>query len=274
MSKNKITYLFARLNLIAAYDDKFKFLYDSIKSNIIVDSKMKKYKYGIFQYNDVEIDSEKFIIGKLIKFSPSEDAEVVNLKKGTIDRDLNENQVVAKSNFVLHPKSGFIAFNPVGKDISENAFREKFSEIIFEANVLIDVDIQIISEEFSIFRALEEFDIINNVKITLHPSNPNMRDIWKNIDADLHASNVDSYNANYKSKKGLQIKQESNIYSKIAMASDGYGKALIEGEKKNKKKVASTDKLPVKCEVDKDESDSVNKTLLNKFKELWERMKS
>lgn len=274
MSKSLTTYLFGRLNLIATFDDKFKFIYDSITTDNIVSSRTKKFKFGFFEVEEIHIEEHLFLVGSLTKFVPNEDSEVVNLQTRKIDKDLNKNQVVAKSNFYLDPESGLIAFNPIGTDISEKAFREKFAEIIEISNTLTDAEIQIISEEYGVFKALEKFDIINKVKLKLHPSNPSMRDLWKDIDNKLQQANVESYNADYNSEKGLNIKDKDKIYSEIAMASDGYGEANITGKENGEQKIASTGQLPVKCEVNKSDADLRSWTLLQKFKEVWKRMKS
>lgn len=272
MSKRKITYFIGRLNLIANFYDKFDFLHKCISSGKIVKSGRGKYRFGIFDIEEISIDQKKYLIGTLTKFVPIDESEKVNIEKGKIETDESQNDVIAKSNFVLHPESGFIAFNPIGTTISHTAFMTKFSEIIIKSDILIHAEIQIISDEFEVFTALKEFEIINDISLSLHPSNPNMRDIWKDIDEDLHKLNVDSYRASYKSKRGLEVERQSKVYSEIAMASDGYGKAKIQGIKDNKKKVASTDKIPVKCEVSEDDASKISEIIIKKFKKLWERM--
>lgn len=278
MKKKPVKYIMGRLNLIAAYDDKYHYLLNSLKSNTFVNSGMKAYKYGTFNIEPVEVENQLFLQGTLTKFSPIEDAEKVNTEDGTIFMDTDTNNVVAKSNFVLHVKSGLIAFRPMGSDITTHAFRKHFPEIIMESNsgMLIDTDLQIISEENDVFESLKDFQEIHKIKVTLHPSNPSNRHIWKAVDDDLHEQEVEEYNTEYKSKKGLKVTQGGKIYSEIAMAADGYGKAEVSGIKDNEKKVASTYETPVKFDVVEEEGTDIkiNKTILDKFKDIWERMKN
>lgn len=278
MRKKTVKYVMGRLNLIASYKDKFEYVKSSITKNVIVDSSSKKYKFGIFEVETKIIEDESFLIGTLTKFSPIEDEEKVNIKEGRIDVSQDKNNVVAKSNFILHVKSGLIAFRPIGNKISEQSFRKIFPEIIEKANedFFINADIQIISQEIDIFKSLENFEKIRNVSIQLHPSNPTNRDIWKKVDEELQNSQVETYSTSYKSEKGIIVSSESKIFSEISMAADGYGKARIEGEQCGQKKVASTDEIPVRFDVSQDEDKNkiLSGSIIKKFKEIWDRMKN
>lgn len=266
-----------RLNLIATYKDKVDYLYNSLNKGIIVDSKKKEYKYGIFKPQKEIIDNEIFLKGTLTKFLPLTELEKVDIETGEFNTEISDNQIVAKSNFFLHVKTGLIAFRPITNHISEEAFKSVVSEIIEKANddLFINVDIQIISEEHDVFVALKEFSKINNIYITLHPSNPSFRDRWKEVDEELRHSNVETYSSKYTSSKGIKVSDESNVFSEISMASDGYGKADIDGEKNGVPFKASTNKLPVKFDVPKKEehNNRLKGAILEKFKEIWDRMK-
>jgi hypothetical protein len=277
MKEKTVKYVMGRLNLIASYKNKFEYINNSIRKNVIINSLSKRYNYGIFQVENKIIDNEQFIIGTLTKFRPFEEEEKVNLEKGKIYVNEDKNNVVAKSNFMLHVKSGLIAFRPVGNNISENAFRNVFAEIIEKANndFFVNVDIQIISEEIDVFYSLKNFEKINSVSIHLHPSNPTNREIWKDLDEELKLSQVDTYHTSYKSDRGIVVSENSKIFSEITMAADGYGNARIEGEKEGKKVIASTDRIPVKFDVteEEDKSRSLTGSIINKFYEIWDRMK-
>ncbi|MCH2534363.1 MAG: hypothetical protein MK008_07985 [Bdellovibrionales bacterium] len=237
---------------------------------------------GFFKVKkELDQNNYLFISGYLGKFEPEKTQEVADRKQLDFNTLDIQDSVVAKSKFYLHIKSRIIAFQIVGQDISISSFRNRFCSV-FNAgydDLLVDTDIQLIEETNTLIASLAKFEKVFSFNVNLHPSNPNHRDIWKDVDKRLQKLRAKKYKeeigADWDSE-GLDIANDGDVKSKIYMAADGYGKATVKGEMEGELRTISTGKNPIVQEI----ADSVSKEdcLLHRlslmFGKIFERMKN
>ena len=270
----EITYLFGRLNLISYQTDKKSFIINSLRTD--KQFNQRDNEWGFFNIQEISInDNDDYIQGDLVKYKSKSDEEIVDIKsRKTTNTSIND-RLLAKSPFLLHIHSGLIAYHPVSSHIDSMQFRQIFARLIEEANdrFFVDAEIQAVNDEIEITYALKSFDKISTLKISLHPSNPSNRRIWKETDDKLKKMRAHSLKAVYNNDDdGLIINETDEIYGQILMASDGYGKAELIGFQNNEKKTASTEKVPMKISVMKD-SDVMTtiESIISMFRKIWDR---
>jgi len=273
MSNIGVIYYFGRLNLIASYDDKNKFLLNSLKRQIEICK--RDYEWGFFNVKNIEFCEIPFLAGYLVKYKPFKDEEVVDEESRQLTTTTIPNRAIAASQFFLHTKSGLLAYHPVPGKIGQHQFRHIFAELIEAANdhLLVDAEVQFIDEEIKILEAIRSFDKITSLVIELHPSNPSNRHIWERTDQRLKSMRAEKYRQQYYSGEGLHINEESEVYGDILMAGDGYGKATLYGMKDGQEYEASTEQVPLKAKGLKDgEPEDKLGSIFHKIKEIWDRM--
>jgi hypothetical protein len=244
-------YLFGRLNLVAAYENyeaKRTLLLRGLHSKAEVE--VRGVLWSFLDVGETTADDERFAYGYLVKYRRITEEEVARPDLGSIGDTPIENLIVAKARFFLHLQSGVIAFHPVGGQVEANAFCDRFKRV-FEnefQGFFVAAEIQMIQEQYKIFEVLSEFETVTKVQLSLHPSNPNLSEMWKDIDKDLKNKGVDSYVEIYEAGKKsptLNIVNDKNVRGKIAMAEDGYGKAAVTGKLRGKTKTVTTRDNPV-----------------------------
>lgn len=269
-----VTYLFGRLNLVAHYDDKRTYLISLMESRKYLHK--RGFEWGIFDVEALVADGQAFIFGHLCKYLPSDSEEIVDKSAGKTGQRPVDNHLVAKSPFVLHVKSGLIAFHPVPNHIVPSTFRKMFAELLKHAQdkIMIEADVQMVHQEYQILKVLKKFDQIRSLKIELHPSNPSNREVWKRTDERLRRMKARTFKQEYTSMDGLQVDENDEVYGDILMASDGYGKASIHGIMNGKVVTASTEQVPVKGQAPSEAPPQrILDHLIEWFREIWDRMK-
>lgn len=273
MSITDVNFYFGRLNLIATYTDKHQFLLRTLKRDIEITK--RDFEWGFFNVKDIIFNNTPFITGYLVKYKFLKEEDIVDEKNRLLTTTSISNRAVAASPFFLHPKTGILAFHPIAFNIGHNQFRHVFAELIMAANdfLMVDAEIQFIDEEVEIFKAIKSFDKITALIIDLHPSNPSNRERWKTTDERLQKMKAEKYRQQYSSKNGLKIDEDDEAFGDILMAGDGYGKADLYGEKDGRQHQASTERIPIKTKGVKspDFNTSIG-SVINKFKEIWNRM--
>lgn len=257
MAVRNIQYYFGRFNLIAVYDNKREFVLRGLQGGNNVQARGSV--WGFFEVEEIADEGEAYIYGYLVKYRPEGEEEIVVRETQQIEDEAVRNRVVAKSRFFLHVQSGMIAYHPISKQIDKEQFRSHFASV-FEENherFFVTAEVQSIEQDLEIFDMIRRFQHIQEISISLHPSNPNNRDLWERTDKRIKALNAANYQekieANPRSE-GLKIEQDEETTAKIHMAVDGYGKALIRGTLDNKATVVSTNDNPITAPAPSDEA--------------------
>lgn len=277
MPHNVHTFLFGRLNVLGKWDNKRSFLHQALSSGEI--EKQRKFKYGIFNVEDLSLDGEIFASGQLVKYKPLLEGEIVDeTKKQVVEGGLPDG-VVAKSDFFLHYASGIIAYRPITNRLSEKQFRGMFSRLIEAGhyNFFISAEIRLIEEEYGIIEAVKKFDVIRRISIELHPTNPSNRDLYRCIDERLKKLRAESMRQIVEAKEGGLNKDalsEDEVYKGIVMAADGYGRGRVQGILDGASVTISTGQSPVKKDIlDTDNPKEDLSQLMEAFRKIWDRMK-
>lgn len=274
MSPRKITYYFGRLNIIANYDNKSDFILNALKS-----PKIFQHRQSAWGFFDIQThDNTDYCSGWLVKYKPGAVEEIALPEKHALGDQAIPNLVTAKSRFFLHIQSGLMAFHPVTPDIQISIFMERFCSCLENAHdgMLVSAEITLIEDEYEIFQAIDSFSSIKQITISLHPSNPNNRDLWKNVDQRLRNLKATRYVEQYDTDRpdgSLMITKDEDIKSKVTMAVDGYGKASISGVMDGRNRIVTTEDNPVTEDAQSDDVDasSVLDVLKQRFRAIMER---
>ena len=281
---SKANYYFGRIHIEDYADrDKKEFLLQGFLARITLD--VRNVRWGFFRIQEIQ-DTElgNFILGYLVRYDPETEVEIALPDSHEISEEIHENQIVAKSHFLLHVKSGIIAYRLIGSIIDNRKFIDRFSRLIEKAHdqLFVSVAITAITERFEFLQDLKKFQAISKLEISLYPSNPNNYKLWKTYDDHIRKVGATSYNEKYLSNlgkagnSGLKLEDDDEITNKILMAEDGYGTATAEGITEEGPKEISTDKAPVSVRIDSanDEPQGILNSIKFKLKAILERFKN
>jgi len=244
-----------RLNIIPRLsDEKESYLLAGMQSPPTIVH--RRTKWSFFEVQADTIQDNRFIHGFLVKYRSSESDEVVSEEAHELVHETVVNRVAAKARFFIHLPSLIIAFQE-GRIITEEVFVERFVALLREGHggFFIVPEIQLIQEEFAVFEAIREFDVISKVSIYLHPSNPDSTPDWDDFDDHLTAVGAASYREEYiaaPNTQGLRIADDPDIKAKITMAQDGYGKASVTGIVDGRPRTVTTLDSPVTARAPRD----------------------
>jgi hypothetical protein len=236
--------------------------------------------WQFLQVVKINTDLGAFFTGYLGKYKPEAEEEVAVPETQDINDETIENRITAKARFFLHEASHLIAYHPVGSLITRRSFCSSFSEVFRSAHsaFFVDAEIQGVEEENQLREAMARFSAISRVRIYLHPSNPNNRDLWKRTDDRLRSLGVTDYHEQYQGKQQttpLRITQDEEVRAKIAMAEDGYGRAELTGVLDGEEQTLSTDDNPVSATAPGEEEtpEMILEHLLAKFTGIISRFR-
>jgi hypothetical protein len=278
MTERSVRYYFGRFNLIANFEDKRDFILKGLQVHKFIE--FRGYNWGFFEIIELNSEFGPFIHGFLVKYRPSTEEEVAVPQSHRLTLAAIANRVIAKARFFLNIESGLIAYHPVGNQIPNSTFCERFVRIFEEAHrkFFINAEIQAIEEQYRIFEAIKKFSSIARVFVALHPSNPSNIDRWKRIDERLKKIGASNYNEQYEANieiKSLTIEGDEELTNKIYMAEDGYGRADITGNIEGEYKTISTKDNPITSQAPGDDEPPENvlvklnstiKNILKRFK--------
>ncbi len=243
METRETTFYIGRLNIIYSRNiDKKTFLLNSFNQNVYLTR--YKFEWVFLETETSRFQSNDFILGYLVKNQPRRQDEQVDREKKRLRPIEWSDMAIAKSKFILHVHSGLIAYNPRPKHIPEKSFRNAFAYLIEKANedFLVRANIELLTVAHDFLKRLKSLDCIHNIKITLHPSNPNINPVWKQIDRDLKEMSANKAKVEYQGD--LRVQEDSRVRSEIQMTMDGYGKTDVKGLRNHKVEKISTENTP------------------------------
>ncbi|WP_410005649.1 DUF4747 family protein [Aequorivita nionensis] len=220
------TFYFGRLNYKSKYD-----LFELLNYGNKFRDKNSNTQYGIFSIETIE-DKDLGVVfsGELVKYQDIKEEPVV--KDDILTIEYIRDYIQGRARFFLIEKNHLIAYNPYGNIISPKRFCEAFSGVIIGADDTFNVDSLIypINQEYEFMNFLQKMRSLNKLTLKLTPSNPNSRDLWKDIDERLNNMHVKVYTEEMQAMDNESIVVDEITESKIKMAQDGYGKAKGEGK--------------------------------------------
>ena len=276
MPNKPVKYYFGRFNLIATYQNKKEFLLRGLQTKKYIPH--RNHLWGFVEITEIKTNQGLFIHGYLVKYKAESGEEVVLPEKHKLGEVRVPNTVEAKSRFFLHIESGLIAYHPVGGQIENEMFSERFVEIFHEAldKMFVNAEIQAIEDRFQVLEIIKKFRSISKVEVYLHPSNPNLSPLWKNVDARIKKVGANNYTEVYEvTKEGstLDVADDEDIRGKIAMAEDGYGEADVTGDMDGEVRRISTKDNPITAQAPGDEEtpESVLENLKDPLQRIFDR---
>lgn len=270
-------YYFGRFNILGQYGNKKDYVLVGLQRGYEFYS--RENGWGFFDVNVVEYTGIEFVQGFLVKFKPLVDEEIVLPESQELSSEAVSNRVIAKARFILHIPTGIIMYRAASRQISRQQFLLYFPQVFIENHerFFVDAEVQTIDEEMEIFEAMRRFDRILAFSVYLHPSNPDLSDMWKDVDEWIKDINADKYHEYMEAKPssdGLHIIDNGEIRGKIAMARDGYGNASVTGTVDGKVQVVSTNDNPVTAQApsgDDTTAETILSYLIDTFRKIRER---
>jgi hypothetical protein len=279
MTTRTVQYFFGRLNLIAVFDNKREFLLTGLRGKSIIH--IRNSGWGFFEINEIEDRGDNWLYGYLVKYRPETDEEKVVTETHTIEDEIVQDRVKAKARFFVHIESGVIAYRTISNHISRGQFVNNFVAVFQEnhENFFVQAEIQSIEEELPMLETLQRFTRIQEVRIVLHPSNPNNRDIWDRTDRRIKDLNAVKYQEQLEANRhsdGLYVTQDEEIKGKITMAVDGYGLAEVTGTLDGNNKTVRTNDNPITRQAPNDDApvEDIFQSILLAFRIIKERFQN
>jgi len=209
-----------------------------------------KFKYGLFDLQELEFNNQKHVFGRLVKYKSRLEGEIVDESTRKVLEGGIDLGVVAKSDYYLDMRTGVIAFHPITNLLSESQFREMYARLFNAANheFFIETTIKLSSEQIEIKEAIQEFQVVNRISYDIHPPNPTADPIYEKIIERLnHLKVVKMKGELIGGKDGLDKKalSEDDASLAIQMASDGFGNASVNGIVENRNVTITTRKSPI-----------------------------
>lgn len=279
MARAVARYFFGRINFMTANPNSGDLLPDGLQSGIVLPRRGQRWQF--LQVSTITNELGVFYNGYLGKYKPEAEEEVAVPEKREIGDATVENRITAKARFFVHAESHLIAYHPVAGLITRRSFCAVFAELLEGAfdNFFIRAEIQDIDDENQLRDAIAALSQISRIRIRLHPSNPNTRDIWRRADERLRLLGASDYAEEYRAARrsgGLRIEDDADINAKLAMAEDGYGWAEVSGTVDDQEQVVSTDDHPVSAPTPGGAEDpsAILEHLLARFREIIGRFRT
>ena len=275
MPRRAHTYHFGRLFLYHPSVDKRQTILDALKAGVFESE--RKFKYGIFDVQEIDNDGQWFVFGRLVKYKQLLEGEVVNEDEKRLLDDALLRGVVAKSNFLLHYESSVLSFRPLPSRISDRQFRTVFPRLIVAAyeDWFVGANVESIDEDLEIVDAIRAMDIVERIKFEVRPSNPSLREEYRSLQERLREMRAEKLAQTVVAREGGFDKDAllaDESYQGIMMATDGYGRGEVHGQSEGRTKVIRTEDSPVVTKiVPSEEPLEILNQLLQSFKRIWER---
>ncbi|MEO7719653.1 MAG: hypothetical protein ABIY70_25900 [Capsulimonas sp.] len=282
MRQSIARYYFSRLNIVYIDTNLFnrelskpQLLEAALRSGTKYD--FSGYQWGFFEVDLIAGPRGDYLTGILAKYRLIDRMQVADVYTQEIDELEVANEIKASVRFFLHLRSGLLIHKSKSPDISNQIFQNRFLDIfhkVFGRDVR--AEISAIDERNSLLDEFRSFEKIDKITLCLVPSNPNLSDMWGDIDQDLKARDIAKLQEQYtirSDRDGRALREDPRILAKIAMAEDGYGTAEVKGIKNGIKVSRSTKDLPFFAEVWEadDPSGRILENLGDKIAEFFSR---
>jgi len=219
------------------------------------------YHWTITEFKESKTNNENYIFGKLTKYKPKGEVDVIDVKSHTEQKKDVDNTKVASSPFVYLPEYSGIAYLHVWNQIQQDVFIRRFKELIEKkyGNFFVDCRIEAISDLATFYKKISDLSSINYISSKVNPPNPMFGPLWRSLMDYLKKRHVNELKIEEKARPGEEIKSnlkelikkveldslEINYTPDIAdaailMATDGYGQGKVHGVEGNKKVVVCT----------------------------------
>lgn len=225
-------FFFSRISIIAQTDNhlsKGEFLLGALGSGYETEYRNDFFK--VINTSWEHFDEKPFIVGVLVKYKTEGETEALDNTNHIVKVPI-EKPIIAHSPFLIDVDNSLLIFAENKAYIPKESFTNRIKEIIRRSldEKFTDIEIQAIEDTYSFIKRLEEFSEIKSIKITLHPSNPNNSDLWREFDERLQNDNITSYTEIQKNTRtGESIVVDEQTESKFYMSEDGYGRSRVEG---------------------------------------------
>ena len=142
---------------------------------------------------EVNQSGHHFVFGRLTKFFPQGQVEVVDEATRSEVTQIEPNLVDASSPFIYIPEHSGIAFLNVSSKITPSVFINRFSEIIEHTNknFFVVCDIELVSDLKTFAAKLAALDGIYQISARISPPNPLFSPLWKPLEDYLRSRNTD-----------------------------------------------------------------------------------
>lgn len=270
-------YHFGRLYLRGSWADLREYILRSLRADVYEPD--RQYKYGIFDVRELTHQEHSFVFGRLVKYKHLLEGELVDEGAKRLMEGWLPEGVVGKASFFLHCGSWVIAYRPIANRISDHQFRVILPRLIKAANArfFVDANIESIEEELSLMRAVMALDTVERITVDIHRPNPSLRDVWRPLHERMQAIGAQRLRESVEARgPGLnkQAMEQDEVYRGLAMATDGYGSAAVQGIIDGRKVVVKTGDSPVIKEVmDSEDPEVILGQLYPAFQQIWERMR-
>lgn len=225
-------FFFSRFRLnqdFNVYYDKTLAVYDAIDGKFSIEYRKDNFKFVNMEL--IKEGSENYIIGRIVKYKLEQLLDVIEDGSNEISEVIVKNKILATSRFIIRPEEGIIVFEDIPSYIPKDTFPKIFEDLFKKNNEKqLEITISPITDENAFFTRINEIKQIKRVVISLVPSNPSNRDVWKEMDEKLKNDNITNYKEVQENKSpngGIKIDEETK--SKLHMSEDGYGKSQVQG---------------------------------------------
>ncbi len=270
-------FAFGRLNLlVSGAMSKSDLIHQTLNRSETVSH--RDFEWGYFNVSSVIHNNERFICGYLVKVRPTEQDLIVDRATHKIATEELLDRVEAKCDFILHLGTDVIAIRPIPNKVSVEQFFDRFAQVFEEANdkLFVSAEIKSIQDELEFRDALRKFSRIQRVSVSLHPSNPSSRALWRDTDERLRRMRASQFREHYESASegGLLIEDNDAVFGDMMMAVDGYGEAKVEGTFEGKNRVVSTITRPIskKLSFMPDAPGDAIPELFDEYRAIWDRI--
>ncbi len=220
-----------------------------------------EYHWTITEFKKYKEDKFHFIFGKLTKYKPKGEVDIVDVKLHSEVTKEIDNTKIASSPFVYLPEYSGIAYLHVWNQIQQEIFIRRFKELVENKydNFFVECKIDAISDLATFYKRISNLSSIELIQAKVRPPNPMFGPLWESLKEYLKKRKIIEFKLEEKANKGekiqsdlknliTEVEKEKQVLTKIPditdaailMATDGYGQGKVHGVEGKKKVVVCT----------------------------------